>query len=154
MQTIWKTQGKSPFLAHNAFDIIIWSDFAFTRLFLDSSKDTNEITRQVRSSLRFARALYEASTTGKIRLNDIYTKMAFQYQTDKEFSVNGKTTVKYIKSKRTYRPSVETLALKDIILNGGEKLLSPERRFDQTIYFTVARVYYEMVAEKSQLYLK
>jgi hypothetical protein len=26
--------------------------------------------------------------------------------------------------------------LSDIILGGGEKLLSPERRFDQSIYFT------------------
>ena len=29
MQTIWKTQGKSPLLAEQAFDIVIWSDYAF-----------------------------------------------------------------------------------------------------------------------------
>jgi hypothetical protein len=29
------------------------------------------------------------------------------------------------------------LALRRFILGGGEKLLSPERRFDQTIYFTL-----------------
>ena len=28
MQTVWKTQGQSPFLADNAFDIVVWSDYA------------------------------------------------------------------------------------------------------------------------------
>ena len=39
MQTIWKTQGKSPLLADQAFDIIVWSDYAFSRLFIDGSND-------------------------------------------------------------------------------------------------------------------
>ena len=29
MQTLWKTQGKSPLLADQAFDIVIWRDYAF-----------------------------------------------------------------------------------------------------------------------------
>ncbi len=37
MQTLWKTQGKSPLLADQAFDIVVWSDYAFSRLFIDSS---------------------------------------------------------------------------------------------------------------------
>ena len=37
MQTLWKTQGKSPLLAENAFDIVIWSDYAFSRLFMSQT---------------------------------------------------------------------------------------------------------------------
>ena len=29
MQTLWKTDGQSPILADQAFDIVVWSDYAF-----------------------------------------------------------------------------------------------------------------------------
>ena len=34
MQTLWKTQGQSPLLADQAFDIVVWSDYAFQGCFL------------------------------------------------------------------------------------------------------------------------
>ncbi len=141
LQPIWKTQGKSPWLADNAFDIFIWSDFALSRLFLDASTQNlanKKITRQMRSSARLARFLYHISTTGKAPLTSIYTEMAFGLQTDKEFAVNGSVTRNYMDSPRKKTPIIERSALSEIILNGGEKQLSPERRFDQTIYFTIA----------------
>ncbi|NLW46143.1 MAG: HindVP family restriction endonuclease [Firmicutes bacterium] len=144
MQPIWKTQGKSPILAKNAFDIFVWSDFAFTRLFLDSSKvnDNGEVvTRQMRSSARLARFLYEASTSGKPRLAEIYKQMTFDLQTDKEFAVSGKVTRRYMNTPRRVTPAIQSSELNNIILNGGEHKLSPERRFDQTIYFTVAHTH-------------
>lgn len=142
MQPVWKTIGKSPILAENAFDIFIWSDFALSRLFLDSSREhvgIKEITRQKRAAARFARFMYEVSKSGKANLNAIYTEMAFNHQTDKEFAVSGRITSKYMDSPRRLRPIVGSAELKKIILNGGEKRLSPERRFDQTVYFTVAQ---------------
>lgn len=143
MQPIWKTEGKSPHLAQNALDVFIWSDLALSRLFLDASKENikdishNKITRQMRSAARMARFFYHASTSGMVPLKKIYTEMAFGKQTDKEFAVNGTVTAGYMKSSRRIRPIVERTALKKIILNGGEKILSPERRFDQTVYFTI-----------------
>src|SRR5699024_10642965 len=90
MQTLWKTQGKSPLLADQAFDIVIWSDYAFSRLFIDSSYEvTSTMSRPMRASARLARCLWELSKSGKIRVVDIYRQMAFGNQTDKEFSVPG-----------------------------------------------------------------
>jgi hypothetical protein len=63
--------------------------------------------------------------------------MAFGHQTDKEFAMNGGITRHYMKSSRRHAPAMYKDCLPEIILNGGEKLLSPERRFDQTIYFTL-----------------
>ena len=141
MQPIWKTKGKSANLAENAFDIFIWSDFAFTRLFLNYSRITNQqnpkISRQMRSSLRFARCLYEISCSGRVNLDTIYKQMTFTYQNDKEFAVNGNVTNRYLRSDRLLNPLVKKSTVSKLILNGGEKLLSPERRFDQTIYFTM-----------------
>ena len=38
MQPIWKTEGKSPKLSEHCLDVFIWSNLAFTRLFIDLAK--------------------------------------------------------------------------------------------------------------------
>ena len=53
MQTVWKTQGKSPQLADQAFDIVIWSDYAFSRLFVDGSDAAaTTMSRPMRASAK------------------------------------------------------------------------------------------------------
>lgn len=137
MQPIWKTKGNSPILDDNAFDVFIWSDFALCRLFLDSkSRKKNRVDRYLRSSARLARILYEISRSGKANLTEIYREMSFGHQTDKEFAVNGKRSAPFMNSPRRTNPILGPSVLKEIILNGGQKELSPERRFDQTIYYT------------------
>jgi hypothetical protein len=137
LQPIWKTKGKSPDLDDNAFDIFVWSDFALSRLFIESAQgNPTNISRTTRSTARLARILYEISTQRKTNIYQIYTEMAFEHQTDKEFAMGGRITRNYMKSPRRLKPAMKKDILSDIILGGGEKLLSPERRFDQTIYFT------------------
>jgi hypothetical protein len=138
MQTIWKTEGQSPVLSEDAFDIFVWSDFALSRVFINGAQG-GEATRMTRSAARLCRILYEISAQSKVRISKIYTEMAFGRQTDKEFAVSGMVTRDYMYSERKTTPSVKKDALKEIILNGGEKLLRPERRFDQTVYFTMAQ---------------
>ena len=134
MQTIWKTQGKSPMLADQAFDIVVWSDYAFSRLFIDGSNDgADRMSRPMRATARLARCLWELSRSGIIRVNDIYRQMAFGNQTDKDFSING------LKWKRTTRPILPRTVVNEIIEDGYIQRLSPERRFDQTLHFTVQR---------------
>lgn len=138
MQTLWKTQGKSPVLADQAFDIVVWSDYAFSRLFVDSSyKVEKTMSRPSRSTARLARCLWELSKSGKIRISDIYRQMAFGNQTDKEFSVNGLHWRKYVNHERIVRPALPKTVISEIIQDGFIEKLSPERRFDQTLYFTV-----------------
>jgi hypothetical protein len=138
LQPIWKTKGKSPALDDNAFDIFVWSDFALSRLFIESAQgNPTNISRATRSTARLARILYEISTQRKTNIYQIYTEMAFEHQTDKEFAMSGRITRNYMKSSRRLKPAMKKDILSDIILGGGEKLLSPERRFDQTIYFTL-----------------
>lgn len=139
LQPIWKTHGQSPMLADQAFDIFVWSDFALTRLFLDAAwekRNAKKLTRQIRSSARFFRFMYQMATSRKVMLSRIYSEMTFKLQTDKEFAVNGSITNKYMKSPRLLSPLLPSEIVPKIILNGGEELLKPERRFDQTLYFT------------------
>lgn len=138
MQTLWKTQGKSPLLANNAFDIVIWSDYAFSRLFIDSSYEVAKtMSRPMRATARLARCLWELSKSGKIRIVDIYRQMAFGNQTDKEFSIPGVKWKTYVTTPRTAQLILPKETVNEIIENGYIEKLSPERRFDQTLYFTV-----------------
>jgi hypothetical protein len=142
IQPIWKTKGKSPILDENAFDIFVWSDFAICRTFIDRShEDKGGINRYMRSSARLMRILYEISTSGKTNIQRIYTEMAFGLQSDKEFALSGKITRNYMNHPRRTKPILEPSVIRELILDGGEKKLSPERRFDQTIYYTAESLF-------------
>lgn len=138
MQTVWKTQGQSPVLAENAFDIVVWSDYAFSRLFLDGAmKAEQTMSRPMRASAKLARCLWELSKSGKIRLGEIYRQMAFDNQTDKEFAIQGSKWRSYVSSERITRPILRKDVVQEIIETGYIERLRPERRFDQTLYFTM-----------------
>lgn len=140
MQTLWKTQGQSPILSEKAFDIVIWSDYAFSRLFLDKSAEPSDtMKRGMRASARLARCLWELSKSGKIRVADIYRQMAFGNQTDKEFAIGGSLWRKYVTSNRIQNLALSKGVVDDIIERGYIDKLMPERRFDQTLYFTVRK---------------
>jgi len=142
LQPVWKTKGKSPFLDDNAFDLFVWSDFALCRPFIERSKSKSKtVNRYLRSSARLVRILYELASSQKASIGKIYTEMAFGHQSDKEFALNGKVTRGYMNSPRRSKPSLPPEILKEIILNGGEENLSPERRFDQTIYYTAGKLF-------------
>ncbi len=143
MQPVWKTVGKSPILAQNCLDIFVWSDFALCHLFLDSARqsltrtlETGAISRQLRAALRLSRFLYQASLSSKVHQAPIYDGMTFDNQNDKEFAISGTKSHGLMTCKRLTTPIVTKDEVKQIILGGGHKFLSPERRFDAILYFS------------------
>jgi hypothetical protein len=138
VQPIWKTLGSTAVLAENCLDVFVWTDFALTRLFMDAalSSGKSDITWQQRSAVRLARFLYELSITDKVYQQPIYDGMTFDTLNDKEFSISGLKTNSYMRSKRLLTPAIRKEQIKEIILGGGQKYLSPERRFDAVIYFS------------------
>jgi hypothetical protein len=138
MQPIWKTEGKTAKLANNCLDIFVWSDFALTRLFMDSAleNDSSKVSRQQRAAIRLARFLFEVSRAGKVYQEPIYDGMSLGNQTDKEFAISGNRTYRYMACSRLTKPKVTKDEIRKIILDGGQKWLSPERRFDAIIYFS------------------
>lgn len=139
IQPIWKTLGKEPKLAENCLDVFTWTDFALARLLYDistSARNENVITRPQRALLRLARFLYEFSKVGKVYQQPIYDGMTFDTLGDKEFAVNGHKTNKYMSCARLVKPIVQKKEIKSIVLGGGQKYLSPERRFDAILFFS------------------
>ena len=53
---------------------------------------------------------------------------------DKAFASSGKITNRYMNSPRLLSPIIGKSEIKNIILGGGENMLSPERRFDAIIF--------------------
>jgi hypothetical protein len=138
IQPIWKTVGKSPQLANNCLDIFVWSNFAFTRLFLNVAANEltieNKITRQMRSVIWLVKMLLDFCKNGKINHASIIDSLSYNTKNDKAFAVNGKVSQPFMASDALSQPRIHKNAIKSIILGGGHRLLSPERRFDAIVY--------------------
>ncbi len=137
MQPIWRTNGKSPVLTNNCLDIFVWSNLSFMQLFLETARKEQTITkinRQVRTIIWLYKMLYEFSQNGQFDHYKIIDELSYNTKNDKAFSVNGLITQPYMKSKVLEKPRILKTEIKQIILDGGQNLLSPERRFDAIIY--------------------
>ena len=138
LQPIWKTEAKSPVLTERCFDIFVWSDAALLKTYMDAAESdrSSGVTRPLRECARTLRCINDLVTVGKISYADVYSGMPLGNLNDKSASFNGRVTLKYMQHDRLQNPAVKRDALRRIILNHGERMLSPERRFDATIFFT------------------
>lgn len=140
MQPIWKTQGKSSQLSDYCLDVFVWSDLALTRLFIDRAKVDVEsgfskgITRHMRSALWLMRMIQEFAINRAFEHGQIIDSLSYNTKNDKAFSINGLATHRYLKSDILTKPRIHQSEIKNIILGGGQNLLSPERRLDAIIY--------------------
>ena len=137
MQPIWKTEGKSPRLTENCLDIFVWSDLGLMQLFLDvgrGEKELRKINRQVRTIVWLFKMLFEFSKNGQFDHHRIIDELSYNTKNDKAFAVSGMVTHPYMSSENLTKPRITKKELKNIILGGGQHLLSPERRFDAIIY--------------------
>ena len=130
IQPIWKTIGKSSRLHENCLDVFVWSTFAFAKLLLDTVEQgrPREFSRAKRAVLWMVKMLSDFATDGKIDPQTV--SVGFTRQTDKAFALSGKKTHPYMSCAELSHPRIKKTEIKNIILGQGEKLLSPERRFD------------------------
>lgn len=137
LQPIWKTKGKAPVLADNCLDVFVWSDIAFAKMFIDvASVDRTtdyKITRQMRTAVWLLKMLHSYMFSGKIDHESIIDGLSYNTKNDKAFALSGAVTRKFMDSDELKQPRVHKSHIKEIILNGGQNFLSPERRFDAII---------------------
>ena len=132
-QIVWKTVGKSARLHDNCLDAFLWSTFAFTRLFIDIAKQTtNRFSRPMRAVIWLVRMLYDFSKNREMNHRQVLGASSSN-QSDKAFALSGRKTYPYLRCEELSAPRVKKGEIQNIILGGGEKLLSPERRFDAII---------------------
>lgn len=78
--------------------------------------------------------LYDFGKKGQFNHHKIIDELSFNTKNDKAFAVNGRITHKYMACPQLEKPRIGQQNIKQIILGGGQHLLSPERRFDAIIY--------------------
>ena len=128
IQPVWKTVGKSAQLHENCLDVFVWSTFAFAKLLTDAAKRGKKFSGAKRTVFWVGKMLYDFAIYGKIDPQTV--RIGSSKQTDKAFALNGKRTHPYMSCSELVRPRIKKNEIKNIILGQGEKLLSPERRFD------------------------
>lgn len=137
MQPVWKTIGRSLQLHTDAFDIFVWSNFAFTRLFFrDADNIKGKPSRSARSIAWLAKMLLDFAANGKIDHNWVVDNMSFNTKNDKAFAVNGRVTQPYMACAELEKPRIKKDEIRNIILHGGQNFLSPERRLDAALLST------------------
>lgn len=137
MQVLWKTKGKSPYLEDDAFQIIVWSDFAFEKLIADRCSGTEEsMSRPMRAAAKMVKCIWDLSKSGKINLQSIYRELSYGNQNDKEFAVSGRVWREVLSMADFSEFPVRKDDITKIINPAYLDKLSPERRLDQTIFFT------------------
>lgn len=137
LQPIWKTNGKSPTLADKCLDIFVWSDAGFSNFIskiANKNPGANTITRQTRTAIWLYKMLKDYCDNGKFDHKDIIDTLSYNTKNDKAFASAGNVTNRYMSCERLETPVISKSEIKNIILGGGQNLLSPERRFDAIIF--------------------
>lgn len=137
VQPVWKTLGKSPRLADDCLDVFVWSDISFTKFILEISNlsvNCLSINRQTRTAIWLYKMLVDIIQEGRFNHHQIIDICSYNTKNDKAFASSGQITNVFMRSKRLENPIVKKSEIKNIILGGGQELLSPERRFDAIIY--------------------
>jgi hypothetical protein len=138
IQPIWKTLGKKPLLADNCLDVFVWSDLAFTKLFMTESARvpldaTVPVNRPTRALIQLFFMLNEFYIRGNFDSKDIFQKLTYTVKNDKAFSVSGRKTNLLMNCEELIKPRITKQEIKNIILGDGHTFLSPERRFDAVL---------------------
>lgn len=91
------------------------------------------IDRFSRTIIWIYRMLLEYITHNQFDYKRIVRLQSYRLANDKAFAMPGNKTYKFLRSEELYHPRIKKSEIKNIILGGGQNLLSPERRFDAVI---------------------
>lgn len=133
LNAIWKTEGGKPKLSEECLDVFVWSNLAVIQLFNKGDSSSKDISRNMRAIIWLYKMLWEYCVYNQFDYVRIAKLHTYTYSNDKAFSISGNQTNRFMQSKELLHPRISKYEIKNIILGGGQNLLSPERRFDAVI---------------------
>ena len=77
--------------------------------------------------------LLDYVTYNKFDYKRIVGLQSYNIKNDKAFALGGNKTHRFLESPELMKPRISKYEIKNIILGGGQNLLSPERRFDAVL---------------------
>lgn len=134
IQPVWKTEEGKMRLADDCLDVFVWSNLATILMCVqDENVEGKDINRFQRTIIWIYRMLFDYVTYGVFDYVTIIKNHSYGNANDKAFSLPGTRSYKFLKSLELLHPRIKKNEIKNIILGGGQNLLSPERRFDAVI---------------------
>lgn len=142
LQSVWRSEEDGPLLADDAMDVFVWTDYALSRLFLDSTRRSSDgsPTRPIRCAVRLYRVLEGILSGGHPDLDMLMLETQYGIQGNRELMVNGKATNRYMACDRLTRPAVGSNEMPMLASKGFESMIVPERRLDSSVYYAVRAV--------------
>lgn len=135
VQPIWKTIGGKSVLADDCLDVFVWSNLAVIQMCnRKDSASVKKITRPMRTIIWIYRMLLEyAGVYGQFDYRKIVRLYSYNLANDKAYALSGIQTYEFLQCEELHHPRISKYDIKNIILGGGQNLLSPERRFDAVL---------------------
>lgn len=133
IQPVWKTNGRKPQLADNCLDVFVWSNLAAIHMCTQNEKKINKIARHNRSIIWIYKMLFDFYVYGHFDYDNTINDLSYGTKNDKAFAISGQVSYPLLHSPELTKPRIRKDELKNIILGGGQNMLSPERRFDAII---------------------
>ena len=96
----------------------------------------HKITRFNRTVIWLYKMLLDFVTYGTFDYKRIIRLLSYNLANDKAFALPGTKSHPFLKSEELEMPRISKYEIKNIILGGGQNLLSPERRFDAVLVYS------------------
>lgn len=132
VEPVWKTLNGKPTLTPDCLDVFVWSNLAVIQL-CTKDDDDKRISRFMRAIVWIYVMLFEYCVYGQFDYKRIVRLHSYNVANDKAFSLSGTATYPFLHCDELTHPRIHKDEIKNIILGGGQNLLSPERRFDAVI---------------------
>lgn len=134
IQPIWKTEGNKMRLKEDCLDVFVWSNLSIIQMCCtEDSANIQRINRFHRTIIWLYKMLLDFVTYDTFDYKRIIRLQSYNLANDKAFALPGTKSHVFLKSPELQKPRVSKYEIKNIILGGGQDLLSPERRFDAVL---------------------
>lgn len=134
IQPIWKTEGNKMRLQVDCLDVFVWSNLAVIQMCCtDGVPDINKINRFNRTIIWIYKMLLDFVTYDTFDYKRIIRLLSYNLANDKAFALPGTKSHVFLNCSELVKPRISKYEIKNIILGGGQDLLSPERRFDAVL---------------------
>lgn len=137
LQPIWKTDGNKMILREDCLDAFVWSDLSIIQMCRTGEvSNITRINRYNRTLVWLYKMLLDFVTYGSFDYKRIIRLLSYNLANDKAFALPGNRSHAFLAGNEILKPRVTKFEIKNIILGGGQNLLSPERRFDAVLVYS------------------
>ena len=134
VQPIWKTEGNKMRLKDDCLDVFVWSNLSVIQMCCsEGSSKIKKINRFNRTIIWLYKMLLDFVTYNTFDYKRIIRLQSYNLANDKAFALPGNRSNIFLSEKIILKPRISKYEIKNIILGGGQDLLSPERRFDAVL---------------------